>query len=355
MPEPVTWVLANHSARRGISRQGCDYVWLWQYGHSSRRNQGIKEEGIFSAEGEGSHSEILLRKWMAQSPTWKRWRSVELSLLVTLTACWEEYLDQAKPRLIVMANQWGIEGWFTNIAARRGIPVLQIMHGALGGHLYTQTPIISNDLVVCGNFWRDLWVENQRPRILVGNPDGWIQKIPRRPSAGKRSLTFFSWPLSHARFYSFYELVDGFIHILQRVVKAKKYKITIRFHPRENPGEFVRRWRRLYGPLPSEIRLHKNEPLSKTLAETDVALMFRSTVMLNCLASGIPFVLPGWIDFGWNRLLQDIRGIYLAPDFPEVEKKIGEWLDQPPCFGRGSSLTISLITLEQVKPPFTHV
>jgi len=333
MPSPVTWVLTNYSARRGLACRNSNYTWIWKYENNSRSSLRAEDEGIYRTEEEGSNSLPWLETWLAKSVTWEKWRRAELPLLTTLTSCWEKYLDQAEPRLVVMAHQWGIEGWFTQIARRRGIPVLQVMHGVMGGHLYTQTPIRSSILVVCGKFWRDLWGEDQQPKILIYNPEGWIQKPVEKKSADPRSLTFFSWPLSHTSFYSSYELIDGFIHIFQSLLKERKYRITIRVHPQENPHDFVHRWRRLCGPLPSEIRLSKNDPLSQVLADTDVALMFRSTVMLDCIASGIPLVLPGWIDFNWNQALRNSPGIHLAADFPDLEERIREWLDCPPRIG----------------------
>ena len=58
--------------------------------------------------------------------------------------------------------------------------------------------------------------------------------------------------------------------------------------------------------------------------------MFRSTVMLDCLASGIPVVLPGWIDCVWNRELEGLSGLCLARDFDHLEARLGEWLEASP-------------------------
>jgi hypothetical protein len=334
MPDPVTWVLTNYSARRGLACRNSNYTWIWKYEDTSRSSLRAVDEGIYRTEEGGSNSLPWLEIWLAKSLTWEKWRTAELPLLTTLTSCWEKYLDQAEPRLVVMAHQWGIEGWFTQIARRRGITVLQVMHGVLGGHLYTQTPILSSTLVVCGNFWRDLWREDQRSKILVNNPEGWIQKGARQKSTVRRSLTFFSWPISQSPFYNFYELMDGFIHIFERIAKGKKYRINIRVHPGENPFDFIQRWRHLYGSLPSEIHLTKDDPLSQTLADTDVALMFRSTVMLNCMANNIPVVIPGWIDFGWNKALKKVSGIHLADDFNDLEERLIEYLEDPPQISR---------------------
>jgi hypothetical protein len=58
--------------------------------------------------------------------------------------------------------------------------------------------------------------------------------------------------------------------------------------------------------------------------------MFRSTVMLDCLANKIPVVMPGWIDFGWNHALKGLTNISLAADFSDVEQRLKEWLSIPP-------------------------
>ena len=99
-------------------------------------------------------------------------------------------------------------------------------------------------------------------------------------------------------------------------------KITVRAHPLENPQDFTSRWHELYGPLPARLKIVKEEPLEVTLKNTDLALMYRSTVMLNCLANDIPVVMPGWIDYGWNDGLVDLSKVYMAQDFQDLEEKL---------------------------------
>jgi hypothetical protein len=61
-----------------------------------------------------------------------------------------------------------------------------------------------------------------------------------------------------------------------------------------------------------------------------MALMYRSTVMLNCLANGIPMVMPGWIDYGWNDDLGELTNCYVAQDFRDLEARLWSWIEQPP-------------------------
>ena len=147
-------------------------------------------------------------------------------------------------------------------------------------------------------------------------------------------------------FYNFSELTDGFIQIFRNLLSKGNYEILVRCHPFENPSDFVKRWESFYGPLPTGLQVGKHEPLNEVLAQTDVALMFRSTVMLNCLVNRIPVIMPGWIDFGWNQALVNVLGVYLAPDFPELEQRVRDWLRSPPILSEEAAAHF-------VKPPGT--
>ena len=264
---------------------------------------------------------VLLRRWLETSSTWADWVRVESPLLRRLTMCWETYLDRARPSLILMANQWGIEGWFTRVARRRGIPVVQAMHGVLGGYLYTQTPVLSDILVTFGEFWRLLWPMEEQGKIVVYNPPGYP---PHPPSRGlpRMRLTYFSWPLSLLSEYNFHEFTDAFVDMFLRLIEVHGCTITIRAHPLEDLTELAQRWTSRRGPIPPMVKFSKEEPLDQILAATDVALMFRSTVMLNCIAAGIPVVMPGWIDYGWNKALEEVRCVSLARDFADLQERL---------------------------------
>ena len=124
LPLPATWVLVNESSRRGAISLEPSRHWLWRFAPSRRSLNDLMQ----LAKDPGDDQELL-----PSSPTLRSWKEVESPMLAVLTACWERYLDLARPKLVVTANQWGIEGFLTQVAQRRGIPVLQIVHGILGG------------------------------------------------------------------------------------------------------------------------------------------------------------------------------------------------------------------------------
>src|SRR5208337_219371 len=118
-----------------------------------------------------------------------------------------------------------------------GISVLQIMHGILGGYFHTQTPIISDAMIVPGEFWKNLWPEDQRSKILAFNPPEYLPPIARPLNDSPRTITYFSWPLAMAPYYNFYEITDGFIRIFHDLLTKKDIFLIVRAHPLENPTD----------------------------------------------------------------------------------------------------------------------
>ncbi len=321
---PAHWLVTNHPARAGAGGHRGAIDWLWRFAAMPSRTEPDCPEP--------AHPERL-RAWLATSPTWRHWRRRGQVALARLTACWERYLDEARPRLVVMANLWGLEGWLTRLAQRRGVPVLQVLHGVLGGEFYTGRPVPADALVVWGDFWRDLWPQEERRRIHVANPRGAFQRVDR-PPASRRRLTYFSWPIDRSRFYNDADILDGFIDLFHRLLERGGCELVLRAHPLENLSDLVGRWRRRHGALPPGLEVSQHEPLAEILAATDVAVMFRSTVMLDCFASGIPVVIPGWIDFSWKDRLESLQGVHLAADFRQLEEVLRAWIAEPPDLDR---------------------
>jgi hypothetical protein len=328
----VDWVVTNFSAATGIPQQAKNRSWIWRFAADelSQPGQIMTEDSMLAETHSGDAEARQAAEWATSSGTWEKWRAVEFRLLARLTSCWEAYLEQASPRLIVMANQWGIERWFTQIARARGIPVLQAMHGVLGGYLYTQTPIISDVVVTYGEFWRELWPADQRHKMISLAPQSVSR--PTRHRVPARRLTFFSWPLNNLEFYNAAELSGGFNEMFAFLIGIGM-AVTVRAHPLENPRDFVARWKEKHGALPGGLKVVKSESLERTLDDTDMALMFRSTVMLDCLARGIPVLMPGWIDFSWNDALRGLPCVYLARDFDDLRDQLLNWRVTPPETG----------------------
>ncbi len=317
----VQWVVTTHYAAEAARQAGVQPAWLWAF-----KGKGID---AFEPDGNLDLSDIdpVISSWISETATWRHWKGFWHRSLASLADCWDGYLDAARPSAVVVASQWGIDGWFARQASQRGIRTVQVMHGVVGNPFF-DLPLVTDELWVPGAFWRDRWPESERGKIHVHRPPGWFPATARTPGTGR--LTFFSWPLHLLPSFNASELTDAFIGIFNRLA-ARGYRVQIHCHPLENPSDILRRWRDAAGPTPGEISVGKHRPTPDLLRETDVALMFRSTVMLDALASSVPVVMPGWIDLGLNQHLTGLRGIHLARDLADLERTLVSWLDRPPA------------------------
>jgi hypothetical protein len=244
----------------------------------------------------------------------------------------------------VAASLHGIDGWLASVARRRGIPVVQLLHGVLEGPFYTKRRIDADGFLVWGDFWKSLFLPTEQNRISVVAPKG----LTRRARAGRRSgrprVTFFSWPFARIPFYNAAELVSGLAAIFQELLRADHCRLTIRTHPLESPTDFHRYIGEGSASLPKQVRFSQREPLDEILEETDIALMLRSTVMLDCAASGIPIIVLNWLDSDWTEALGDESGVHLAQGFSDLRQALHRWIRRRPV--------LDTVSLERfIQPP----
>jgi hypothetical protein len=103
------------------------------------------------------------------------------------------------------------------------------------------------------------------------------------------------------------------IDLLQRLVDEGN-ELLVRVHPGDRIENYTREWVRRFGRVPASVRFSKGGSLDPILQETDVAVMYISTVFLNCVASGIPVINLAWYR-GW---LQEASGVDQFVHFAET-------------------------------------
>jgi hypothetical protein len=325
MPFPVHWVLNTYSAKMGVKTSSDEVNWLWAFGFGNG-NIEFKRDKLLQEDEDNDDND---KQWLSEKPLWRTWNDILLPGFMRLNQSVKSCLNELKPKLVAVANQGsGIEGLFTYHAKDRGIPTLQILHGILSDHWINYCPIQTDFLIVPGEFWRHLWPEKEQKKIIVFNPLGHFTRIKRENTTGKKIITFFSWPLHYT--YNYSEFINGFIRLLYNMIHDLGIHVIVRFHPLENPIDFKKGWERIYGKMSVNLQFSKYEPLNEVLAQTDVALMYRSTVMLNCMINNIPVIMPGWVDFSWKQALDNVPNVFVAENFDEIEHCLREWIKSRP-------------------------
>ncbi len=332
MPSPPHWVVNSREARRGVPPDAAVSS-LWQFRPS--RSRARERVLVLDALRAGVHSLPEEKDGLPIRALVLQGSSISSSLLraapgyLAEADLMEAFLDRAQPAHVWIANQWGGEGLLAALAEAHGVPVTQVQHAMLEEY-FAFSPIYSDRLLVWGGLWRQLANPSERRRVEVVNP-GLEMAGPRtEPKAGGRRIAFFTAPPSLFPMWNRDAVLSEVVLLLARLLEHRA-RVTVRLHPMDRVETWSSAWSRWIGPVPSGLRFQKGGSLEPLLADTDVAIMFSSTVFLNCLASGIPVISLGWYPFMWRRELEAEGLVHYADDPEEVLALVSDLGRAPPA------------------------
>jgi hypothetical protein len=195
--------------------------------------------------------------------------------------------------------------------------VTQVQHGALHRY-FSVSPILSDRFLVWGSFWRNVLRAGKSANVEIVNPDVDVVPLDRDVTkAVKKRVTFLTTPLHLGLFWNPEATLREIAELVKRL-EGRGHPVLIRIHPSDRVELWERSLRATLGSLPSSLRFSKDDPLESVLRETDVALMFFSTVFLDCLASGIPVIGLGWYPHIWQKPLGEMGAVRFADSIQEA-------------------------------------
>jgi len=325
-----SWVINRFPAARGL-KPGDHWHYLWQFGKPAPRvdherflQEARKYLGTLPSETNGFPMGVFTTSSVFMSYFFKRL----LPLVLAEADLMHAFLERSSPQELWVANQWGSEGGLVQVARKLGIPVTQVQHGALHRY-YPVASIHTNRFFVWGQFWKDRLKGSGEGKAEVFNPGLDVLPVERkRQSAGKKQITVLTTPIHEIMFWH----PDTILREVSALVKDllnNGYAVLMRLHP----GDQITPWRRALeaatGSSSPEVRFSKEEPLASILQETDLAIMFFSTVFINCIASGIPVIGLGWYPHIWQGPLKQSGVVHFASSVAEVVEFANRLLQQP--------------------------
>jgi hypothetical protein len=337
---PARWVVNRLDAARDIPA-GAGWSYLWDFGSPSGKKE--KEEVIgqvgrsFSALP-GEKDGFPLRGFASSSS------GVSYLLHRLLPANLAEidlvysFLEKALPEEVWVADQWGSEGILCQAAGNLGVPVHQVQHGALH-RFFAFSPVYSGRFRVWGEFWRNVLPPSERGKAEVFNPG--LSTLPGKrckKGSAEKTVLFLTSPLHRGILWNADAVLDEFVRLMADL-RERGHRIVVRIHPAEAVEFWSVPLKEKFGTLPPEIRFSKEEPLSAILEEADLAIMFFSTVFLDCLASGIPVIALGWYPHIWQKPIESRGIVHFARSLAEVSSLV----DSTPNPVRGQPLKEFLV------------
>jgi hypothetical protein len=138
-----------------------------------------------------------------------------------------------------------------------------------------------------------------------------IRPSDRADDAG--SLVFLSAPITQPMWDP--DVARGEMASVLRGFAESGGRIVARIHPMDD----LRPWRTsLAAAGVTPARFDTRIPLSASLAGSTGALTYRSTVFLDCVASGVPVVALGWYPWAWDDAVREHGGMILASSIEDA-------------------------------------
>ncbi|NNN21801.1 MAG: hypothetical protein HKL80_07365 [Acidimicrobiales bacterium] len=321
-PQDAHWIVANLSARRVLPKSA-RWSWLWAYANMSQIRSWSQPLSSAVLKSDCKENMELENLWPDNSKTLSSWEAYESMQTARMIACWDNYLEEHCPRLVVVSNQWSAEGVLALRAKEMGIPVLQVFHGVTGSHLYREHEVIGDCMVVPGKYWADTLSVNSRHKALVvgSTPD-----ITYTTSDVPHRLTFFSTSISDRSHIVAEDEYKAMVNAICYVRNVSGWSVVMRPHPVENPAHFLDYWRSATTDEPPIILSAHKETLYDAIKSTGVALTSPSSILLACAASGVRATLPGWIPFSWRDGVESVSNGKLAA-FASEPDEMGKILE----------------------------
>jgi hypothetical protein len=303
------WI-TNNSSGRGSLTPGCRPIALSSFGPlaGGRRHDSVINElrGHLLAAPSGVPA-MALGDLLPILPELSHFLERELPVLLAEADLFDSFLERVRPSQVWVANQWGSEGTLIRVAQTKGIPVTQVQHALLEPS-YLFAPIYSDRFLAWGRFWRDSLPDLERAKAEIVCPPFEVAERPLG-QAGE-AVTFFTAPTERRPLWNGTAAQREALAVLQGLGAA--CPVMVRVHPADSILTWQQAWQRLTGAVGANVTFDKGGELQRVLPRTRTALMYLSTVLMNCLASEVPMVSLGWYPTLWRERLEKMSAVNFA-------------------------------------------
>lgn len=315
------WVVNAHSARKGLP-PGTSALDLHQFGvpQWGEHAASLKASRAQLADSPECVENFPLRAVLAANHAVRETSERVMPRLLAEIDLMTEALARMKPREVWVANQWGGEGCFLQVAHVHKARVTQVQHGVLEPY-YGCAPLYSDALLVWSDFWRACLPLEERAKtgVTEGTGTGAARAETKKPNAHKRRVTFFTSPPEIVPLWN-PSVAAWEIVTLLRQLAGEGYAVTLRAHPMDRVARYEEIWQSEGGGTPPHW--DKGTPLDTRLAETDAAVMMFSTTALDCATRGIPVTGLGWYEFVWKKAVQEEGTVRYSESIPETVEAV---------------------------------
>ncbi|HET9406073.1 MAG TPA: hypothetical protein VFO39_02445 [Candidatus Sulfotelmatobacter sp.] len=270
-----------------------------------------------------ANDESSMRQVLLSGDWWKQLLRRSLPFLLFHGRVLQRWCEGMAPEMLVVGNA-GWERALLRCEAADGIPSLMLQHGIMHW-VYAVADQPVTRFLLRGKFFQNLLNEKLRGRTIICNYPEEHREVAEAGTGSRRDILFITTPYTVPALFHTADLRDIVLSLL-RVSQSVRRRLVIRVHPMER----VSSYQKLVSEIQHESGLHaeviysQGPEVETVLAGSCVAVLFFSTMFLDCLRHGIPIISFGWHWFP-NKQHFEAEGIFnFAANLCELEKLVHE-------------------------------
>jgi len=266
------------------------------------------------------NEERALRSVLLKSDWWDHLLKRRLPFLLFHGRVLARWCETVNPEMLIVGNA----GWERSLLQSRcaeRIPSLMLQHGIMHW-VYAVSDQPVTHFLVRGKFFQKLVNDQLRRKTIVCNYPQQKANVQVAPSL-RNDVLFITMPYQVAPLFHRGDLRD-ILRSLLHVSYSVGRRLVIRVHPLEKVSSYSQ----LVSELQQEAGRHSDVIYSQgpgaedVLASSRVAVLYFSTMFLDCLRHGIPIISFGWHSFPNKRHFEQAGIFNFASNLSDLEQLV---------------------------------
>jgi hypothetical protein len=274
-----------------------------------------------------SETDSALRTVLLKSEWWHLFITRWLPFLIFNGRVLQRWYASVAPEMLVVGNA-GDERVLLMHEDVKHIPVVMLQHGIMHW-VYGVTDEPVDVFLLRGPFFQRCLNERLRRKTVILNfPQNPKPCVPNQLEKARDSILFITAPYDIPELFHPEDLRD-ILRSLLRVSHAVRRRLVIRVHPMDKISSYQQRVAELQQELGTivEVGYSQGPGAEEALARSSVAVLYFSTMFLDCLRHGIPIVSFGWHWFPNKRRFEEERIFNFARDLQNFEALIRQGVE----------------------------
>ncbi|HVO60300.1 MAG TPA: hypothetical protein VMT53_05160 [Terriglobales bacterium] len=268
-----------------------------------------------------SHEEDRLRTVLLQSSFWDHFLRRRLPFVVFHERVVRRWCDDIHPEMLVVGNA-GWERALLQSPEAKNVPSVMLQHGVMHW-VYTVADQPVTVFLLRGRFFQRHINETLRRKTVICNYPQQNHTTVEAPDNLRRGLLFITTPYEAAPLFHPAELREILTRLL-RASDACRRCLIIRVHPSERISFYQQLVRELQDKsgVHADVAYSQGPGVEDVLARSCVAVLYFSTMFLDCLRHGIPVISFAWHWFPNKRHYEEENIFNFAKDLDHLEELV---------------------------------